>query len=154
VRETLFNWLQLDVPGSRCLDLFAGSGVLGFEAASRGAAHVSMVESQRKVYGMLEKNRDLLHLDKSVSLFNRDALQWLKSNRETFDILFLDPPFNQQILQPVIDLLSGSRHLVAGAKIYIEQDVHEASPNFPEKWKTLREKKAGQVYYRLIGIEA
>jgi 16S rRNA (guanine966-N2)-methyltransferase len=154
VRETLFNWLQLEIPGARCLDLFAGSGVLGFEAASRGASRVVMVERVRRVYDMLARNRALLKLEDRVELVNRDALHWLASCDEQFDVLFLDPPFSSGLLQPVIDHLAASRHLAAGARIYIEQDLHAQSPSLPRNWRLLREKVAGQVRYCLAGVDA
>ncbi|MGD1990466.1 MAG: 16S rRNA (guanine(966)-N(2))-methyltransferase RsmD [Chromatiales bacterium] len=154
VRETLFNWLQFDIPGARCLDLFAGSGVLGFEAASRGAGRVVLIEQARRVFSMLEKNRAEMRLGDRVELVNSDAMQWLAQNREGFDIIFLDPPFGQGMLQPVIDALSGSPAVAPGARIFIEQEAHEEPPRLPEKWHMLREKVAGQVRYGLAGIEA
>ncbi|MEJ2310257.1 MAG: 16S rRNA (guanine(966)-N(2))-methyltransferase RsmD [Gammaproteobacteria bacterium] len=154
VRETLFNWLQPEIHGAHCLDLFAGSGVLGFEAASRGAGRVVMVEDARKVYAMLVRNRALLKLEERVELVNRDALKWLASCDERFDILFLDPPFNRRLLQPVVDRLATSALLAPGAHVYIEQDLHEEAPSLPGNWHMLREKVAGQVRYCLAGIEA
>ena len=154
VRETLFNWLQPQIRGAHCLDLFAGSGVLGFEAASRGAARVVMVEDARKVYDSLVRNRALLKLEERVELVNRDALKWLGSCDERFDILFLDPPFNRGLLQPVIDRLAASAQPVPGARVYIEQDLHEEPPGLPANWTMLREKVAGQVRYCLVGVEA
>ena len=151
VRETLFNWLQFDIPGARCLDLFAGSGVLGFEAASRGAGHVVMVEQARRVFAMLEKNRTELQLGDRVELVNSDALHWLARNRDGFDIIFLDPPFGQQMLQPVIDALFASAAVTPGTRIYIEQESHEERPVLPENWHMLREKVAGSVRYGLAG---
>ena len=153
VRETLFNWLQFDIPGARCLDLFAGSGVLGFEAASRGAARVVLVEQARRVFSMLEKNMADMNLGDRVEVVNSDALQWLAQNREGFDIIFLDPPFGQGMLQPVIDALSGSPAVASGTRIYIEQESHEEHPHLPANWQMLREKVAGQVRYGLAGIE-
>lgn len=154
VRETLFNWLQFDVPGSRSLDLFAGSGVLGFEALSRGAASVTMVESQRKVMLELEKNAQLLGAGDSVNRIFSDALRWLDQGREpgyeSFDIVFLDPPFNQNLLQPAIDKLEGNDWLVRRSLVYIEQDLHEQEPQLPGNWRVIRDKTAGQVRYRLI----
>ena len=154
VRETLFNWLQFEIHGARCLDLFAGSGVLGFEAASRGAGHVVLVEQARRVFAMLEKNRLQLRLDDRVELVNSDALRWLAGNRDGFDIIFLDPPFGRQMLQPVIDALFASPAIKPGTRIYIEQDSHEEPPALPDTWHMLREKVAGQVRYGLAGAQA
>ena len=132
VRETLFNWLQFEIQGARCLDLFAGSGVLGFEAASRGAGHVVLVEQSRRVFAMLEKNRLQLKLDDRVELVCMDALQWLARNREAFDIIFLDPPFGQSMLQSAIDALADSPAVRPGARIYIEQESHDEGVVEPE----------------------
>ena len=152
VRETLFNWLQFEIHGARCLDLFAGSGVLGFEAASRGAAHVVLVEKSRRVFAMLEKNRLQLKLDDRIELVCMDALQWLSRNNEGFDIIFLDPPFGHSMLQSAIDALAGSPAVTPGARIYIEQESHEERAVLPEGWRMLREKVAGQVRYGLAGV--
>lgn len=150
VRETLFNWLQAEIPGACCLDLFAGSGVLGFEAVSRGASHVTMIERDRKAFSMLEKSSKLLNIKDKVNLVNRDALQWLRTSTRQFDVVFLDPPFNMEMLQPVIDCLAASSLLSPGALIYIEHDLHETTPSLPVDWTIRREKKAGQVYYMLV----
>ena len=93
VRETLFNWLGQDLPGWTCLDLFAGSGALGFEAASRGAQRVVMIELDPKAISALEKNRALLDAS-AVDILRVEALAWLKTNHETFDLIFVDPPFD------------------------------------------------------------
>ena len=152
VRETLFNWLQTAVPGSRCLDLFAGSGALGFEAVSRGAGSVTMVESQRKVFQALQKNIELLGVSGSVDTIFADSLKWLQRETPTlpFDIVFLDPPFNKELLQPAIELLETNGWLAKGALVYIEQDASEKEPDLPANWCELKSKKAGQVRYRLI----
>ncbi len=154
VRETLFNWLQFDIPGARCLDLFAGSGVLGFEAASRGAGHVVLVEQSRRVFAMLEKNRATLNFGDRVDLVCKDALQWLVQNGEAFDIIFLDPPFGHAMLQSAIDALAVSPAVKSGTRLYIEQESHDERAVLPEGWRMLREKVAGQVRYGLAGVEA
>ncbi len=153
VRETLFNWLQFDIRGARCLDLFAGSGVLGFEAASRGAGHVVLVEQSRRVFAMLEKNSLQLKLDDRVELVCMDGLQWLARNREAFDIIFLDPPFGHAMLQSAIDALAASPAVAPGARVYIEQESDDERAVLPEGWQMLREKVAGQVRYGLAGVE-
>ncbi|MEJ2316377.1 MAG: 16S rRNA (guanine(966)-N(2))-methyltransferase RsmD [Gammaproteobacteria bacterium] len=154
VRETLFNWLQFEIHGARCLDLFAGSGVLGFEAASRGAGHVVLVEQSRRVFTMLEKNRQQLKLDDRVKLVCMDALQWLARSREAFDVIFLDPPFGHSMLQSAIDALADSPAVRPGTRVYIEQESHDERAILPEGWRMLREKVAGQVRYGLAGVEA
>lgn len=152
VRETLFNWLQTDIPGSRCLDLFAGSGALGLEAASRGAKEVVMIEKSSEAFKILQQNVEKLAASQ-VSLLKQDALLYLKSLSSAaeplaFDILFLDPPYQADLLQSVFDLLV----LSAGTKVYLEcKKGHDV--NTPSNWHLLKDKMAGQVHYRLYEIE-
>jgi 16S rRNA (guanine966-N2)-methyltransferase len=101
VRETLFNWLGQDLPGWHCLDLFAGSGALGFEAASRGAERVVMIERDRAALEALEKNRAVLGASQ-VSILRADALAWLANDRESFDLIFVDPPFDSGLAEGVL----------------------------------------------------
>jgi 16S rRNA (guanine966-N2)-methyltransferase len=125
VRETVFNWLGQDLPGWACLDLFAGSGALGFEAASREAGRVVMVERDRDALAALEKNRDALGATQ-VEILRVDALAWLANNRETFDLIFIDPPFDSKLVAPVLaDLAS---HLKSGGVAYVEQDTKVVAP--------------------------
>jgi 16S rRNA (guanine966-N2)-methyltransferase len=149
IRETLFNWLQPVLPGARCLDLFAGSGALGFEAASRGAAQVVMVESERDVVGALRENAKLLSAS-PVQICQQDAASYLAAGSGPFDVVFLDPPFsNPALLMQVVIGLSVSGWLAAGAWIYIETPSNVAEPALPENWTLEKQKKAGQVAYRL-----
>lgn len=149
IRETLFNWLQMDIPGARCLDLFAGSGALGFEALSRGAAQVTFLDSHSKSVQQLNANCRLLACGKATVL-KKDALEFLRAEPEQlFDIVFLDPPFKLDMLQESIQLLNEKKHLHAGAKIYLEMDVATEIASMPEDWQMLKEKKAGQVKYQL-----
>ena len=150
VRETLFNWLQQDIAMARCLDLFAGSGALGFEAASRGAAQVTLIESQRNVTRSLQQNISLLQLEDVIRLVNADALCWLKGVAEIYQVVFLDPPFNKRLMQPVIDQLEKGGWLESGSLIYLERDVHEEPPRLPKTWRIIRDKTAGQVRYQLV----
>mgnify|MGYP001547395840 FL=1 len=150
VRETLFNWLQADIPGSRCLDLFAGSGALGFEAASRGAGDVVMIERDRKVCAALEANRQLLGAD-NIQIKNSDGLDWLQHNKQPFDVVFLDPPYRSGMISASCSLLDSGQGLEEHAKIYVEHALDEASQIvIPENWECLREKSAGQVVYKLF----
>ena len=125
VRETLFNWLGQDLPGWVCLDLFAGSGALGFEAASRGAARVIMIERDAKAFHALERNRATLGAGQ-LDLLRVDALAWLANNRETFDLIFIDPPFDSGLTGPVLADLA--RHLKSGGYAYVEQGSAVAAP--------------------------
>ena len=150
IRETLFNWLQPVLPGSRCLDLFAGSGVLGIEAASRGAAEVVLVESGPRVAGALRQTLSEFGLADRVRLVEADALGWLRTAPPLcFDVVFLDPPFTAALLADAAAALEQGGWLAAGALIYLERaDAVSAWP-LPPNWSLVRDKRAGQVAYAL-----
>jgi len=154
VRETLFNWLQNDISGARCLDLFAGSGALGFEAASRGSASVVMLELQSDAANNLAKNIQVLKAN-SIQLIREDAIGWLKNSgspvdsQQRFDIVFLDPPFDSDYMAEACELLEKQQCLSDEAFIYLEIDSKQSLPELPESWSIIREKKAGQVSYFL-----
>jgi 16S rRNA (guanine966-N2)-methyltransferase len=148
VRETLFNWLQPHLPGAACLDLFAGSGVLGFEAASRGAARVVLIEQAAAAVEQLRQSREMLELEQ-VRIEQADSLQWLQGVAQPFDIVFLDPPFGGDLLGECCRLLEQGGWLRPGARIYLELDAADTLPNLPDNWQLLREKKAGQVAFFL-----
>jgi len=151
VRETLFNWLMHDIAGANCLDLFAGSGVLGIECLSRGAKFVHFVEQNRQVAKALDDNLNVLLNDRSqVKLTIGSALDVLNANRvNQYDVVFLDPPFQSELLAKAIILLQESGCLNEGALIYIEQDSKQSSVVVPETWSLHREGKAGQSRYCL-----
>ncbi|HEY9099923.1 MAG TPA: 16S rRNA (guanine(966)-N(2))-methyltransferase RsmD [Thiobacillus sp.] len=125
VRETLFNWLGQDLPGWACLDLFAGSGALGFEAASRGAGHVTLIERDAQASLALEKNRATLAAT-AIRVVRADAMAWLTQNHETFDLVFVDPPFDSDLAARVMPDLA--RHLKAGGYAYVEQSSAVIAP--------------------------
>lgn len=147
VRETLFNWLGQDLTGKSCLDLFAGSGALGFEAASRGAARVVMVETDRAALEALRRNREALGAA-AVEIVAEDAFGYLARAVERFDVVFLDPPFRQNALSTALERLPP--RLVGGARVYVEaprpQDVRPP-------WRELKRARAGQVSYQLLTWE-
>jgi len=149
VRETVFNWLQADIPGSRCLDVFAGSGALGFEAASRGASHVVMIEQGREAAAALKKNIELLEAA-NMELVVADALNWLAHNERVFDIVFLDPPFSTGLLNRSCELLESGQSLAKNAKIYVEHALDSDGPVVPDNWECLKSRSAGQVAYKLF----
>jgi 16S rRNA (guanine966-N2)-methyltransferase len=151
IRETLFNWLQPLLPGSCCLDAFAGAGALGFEAASRDAAKVIMLDKSRLAVDSLEKIKAGFHAQQ-VDVQLTDAMVYLQNSREIFDIVFLDPPFDGGLLEPACRLLAGSRCLHAGSRIYLEAARREGLPQLPDGWTLLREKHSGDVVYGLAGI--
>ena len=153
VRETLFNWLAGAVQGARCLDLFAGSGALGLEALSRGAAHVSFVEHDAAAVRELgARLKEWQAPDASVQ--RADALQFLKGvPTQPYDIAFLDPPFDAQLLRPAATLLA-QRWLKDRALIYVECAAREALPPLPPGWRVLKAKQAGEVGYHLLAHAA
>jgi 16S rRNA (guanine966-N2)-methyltransferase len=144
VRETLFNWLGQTLEGKHCLDLFAGSGALGFEAASRGAARVVMVENDRQVFAALKDSLALIAA-KQVELVLGDALDYLARTTERFDVVFLDPPFRQNALPAALERLP--QRLAPGARVYVEApEALDAS----QSWRELKRSRAGQVSYQLL----
>lgn len=147
VRETLFNWLGQDLPGWSCLDLFAGSGALGFEAASRGASRVLMIEREREALAALEKNRALLGATQ-VEVLRADALAWLASSRETFDLVFVDPPFDSGLAPTVLEQL-GAR-LKPGGQVYVEQGEPVVAP---AGFVVYRSGHAGRSHFALLTKE-
>ena len=144
VRETLFNWLGQWLDGQSCLDLFAGSGALGFEAASRGAPRVVMVESDGAAYSALETARAKIGA-RAVELVRGDANEYLARSRERFDVVFLDPPFRQNALPAVLEQLES--RLAQAARVYIES---AAPAVLGVRWRELKRARAGQVSYQLF----
>jgi 16S rRNA (guanine966-N2)-methyltransferase len=144
VRETLFNWLGQWLEGLSCLDLFAGSGALGFEAASRGARRVVMVEQNAQAMKLLEDTKSLLGAAE-VEVVRADAHDFLARSAEKFDVVFLDPPFGQNALPAVFERLP--RVLAPQARVYLEGPrATEPPPGFA----SLRQARAGQVHYQLL----
>jgi 16S rRNA (guanine966-N2)-methyltransferase len=151
IRETLFNWLAPILPDSRCLDLFAGSGILAFEALSRGAAHCSLVELNPAAVRQLRENANHLQAENAV-IHQTSALEFLaRPTTEAFDVVFIDPPFAANLWQPVMALLDGGL-LQDDALIYVEAPVDQ-SMDLPPTLQIHREKRAGQVCYRLYRYE-
>lgn len=144
VRETLFNWLGQDLSGLVCLDLFAGSGVLGFEAASRGAAHVTLVERDPRTFATLRDNADVLGPAR-LELIRADALKFIPRASRRYDLLFLDPPYHQGWIERVEPRLPGV--LAQDARIYAEA---EHPIERIGEWMTVRSGRSGQVFYHLL----
>ena len=148
VRETLFNWLQGSLSQARCLDLFAGSGALGLEALSRGAAEVLFIEKNRAAAQQLEQN--LAILQTPLNVIQTDALHYLANETIPFDIIFLDPPFRQGFLPKILDIIQENKLLKQNALLYLE---HEAEADYHwQDWQlTLhKETTAGQVKSYLL----
>ncbi|KJY67564.1 methyltransferase [Vibrio coralliilyticus] len=149
VKETLFNWLAQDVPQAKCLDLFAGSGGLGFEAASRQADKVTMIELNPNAFKQLEKNIAVLNSD-NLTAINSDALSFLQQAGTPHHVVFIDPPFRKGLLEQTVTLLESNGWLANDAMIYIETEKELALEGIPTNWHLHREKTAGQVSYRLF----
>jgi 16S rRNA (guanine966-N2)-methyltransferase len=146
VRETLFNWLGQTLYGRRCLDLFAGSGALGFEAASRGAEHVLMLEKSLPVFRALQNNSDKLACA-NVSLRHQDGLEFVRRDTACYDVIFLDPPFASDFLPRLLQVLPP--RLTASGVVYVESG---GAIDVPLPWQVIKSGKAGQVWYQLIGL--
>lgn len=142
VRETLFNWLGQTLDGLDCLDLFAGSGALGFEAWSRGAKHVVVVEQARPALAALKRNAETLAAP--VEIFAGDAARFLRDDRRSFDVVFFDPPFQSDAYARLWPALE--RHVGALGRVYVESPQPFQAPG----WQVSRVKRAGQVYYQLL----
>lgn len=148
VRETLFNWLQMDIRGAACLDLFTGSGALGFEAASRGAELVTLVELNPDTVQTLRSQIAAFNTT-HLSVWQGAAMDYLAQNLFAFDIVFVDPPFADELLQPVLDVLLDDQYLNTGAQVYCEYPA-EQEPQLPEGWEFTRKKQAGNIVYGLV----
>jgi 16S rRNA (guanine966-N2)-methyltransferase len=141
--------LQYDVPGSRCLDLFSGSGALGFEAASRGATRVVQVEKNAQVCREIHAATTKLGAAQ-IKLVNQDVFTFLAGDVELFDLVFMDPPFTASIVLQVCQWLEDKCWLAQQAKIYIEVKSSSQIETLPENWQLLKNKKAGDVSYFLF----
>lgn len=150
IRETLFNWLAPRIEGARCLDLYAGTGALGFEALSRGAAEVLFVDTSETAVRALADSARLLAAA-GAAIHAGDAVQFLqKAEARQRDIVFLDPPFGDARLEELCRLLVARPWLAPGAAVYLEQDRKAGALDFPDGWRTAREKCAGNVRYMLV----
>ena len=147
VRETLFNWLQRDIPGAVCLDLFAGSGALGLEALSRGAKWVTFVDRDARVTAHLQHQLNELKVD-NAAVIHSTAHDFLRQPGHRFDVVFLDPPFQGNDLQTTIEILADPRAKCAMTEhgwVHLELPVHTPLPTIPDQWRLHRDSRAGQV---------
>ena len=150
VRETVFNWLTPHLAGARCLDLFAGTGALGLEALSRGAAEALFIEASPVAARMLRKNIATLEA-KKATVRATDARKYLgKSGADQFDIVFLDPPFADELLGDLCKSLAESSILATNALVYIEEDRATPEVVLPPDWQILKTKSTGNVRYSLV----
>ena len=150
IRETLFNWLAPFIAGARCADLFAGSGALGLEALSRGAAHCDFVDTNGAALAQITEHLRTLGADHAGTCHRVSAQQFLQQAALPYDIIFIDPPFKLQMVESVCASLADSRLLTSTGLVYVETAATEAPPTFPSNWNLRREKVAGGVTYRLF----
>ena len=144
VRVTLFNWLGQDLSGLSCLDLFAGSGVLGFEAASRGAELVTLIEQDQDAYAMLRQNAQALGSPK-LELIRADAVKFVDSTTQRYDLIFLDPPFRLAWIERIAPLLPR----LANPDARLDIEAEHAVENLGD-WRSVKQQRAGQVFYQLL----
>ncbi|AWB59311.1 16S rRNA (guanine(966)-N(2))-methyltransferase RsmD [Colwellia sp. Arc7-D] len=147
VKETVFNWLMPYIQDANCLDCFAGSGGLGFEAISRGASAVTLVELNKLAAQQLKDNKALLKAD-NIQVIQQNALDFLHNNQQSYSLVFIDPPFRKGLAQQTAQLLS-EKGLTDDALIYVEMETDHNTQIMPSHWQLLKEKVAGQVVYRL-----
>ena len=150
LRETLFNWLQPKLAGSHCLDLFAGTGALGLEAASRGAAAVTLVECNNAVFQQLKSSKKKLD-NADIKIYKSDANKWLERSQFQFDIIFLDPPFNFGLIKKTCNQLLKYNALKQDGWVYMEA---EPELDIPELWTVIKRSVAGAVQCNLIQYTA
>jgi len=149
VRETVFNWLQNEIMGRRCLDLYAGSGALGFEAASRGAKSVIQVENNSLACRALKENAIKLAAGQ-IKIVQMDVFRYLAGDAEPFDVVFIDPPFAMGLAVQTCQWLEEKGWLSKHAKIYVEAESILKLDGMPENWRQLKSKAAGEVGYHLF----
>ena len=149
VRETLFNWLGQRLSGLRCVDLFAGSGALGFEARSRGAESVVLVDSDRRVVDQLRRSAETLG-GEGLRVVQAEAMSWLARPQGPFDVAFVDPPYGSGLAGPALRALEPS--LSPGARVYVEASSTMPAPS--TRWTKLREGAAGSVRFALFAFDA
>jgi 16S rRNA (guanine966-N2)-methyltransferase len=156
VRETLFNWLQHAIAGTRCLDLFAGSGALGLEALSRGAAALVFVEQAQAASRMLQKELAVLGGATQARVFEMGAARFLGAGVAAaggpFDVVFLDPPYHQGALDEFIPLLDAGGWVKAGGLVYVESERSAGAPRLPSHWDLVKSKSSGEVGYHLARV--
>ncbi len=152
IRETLFNWLAPEIHGARCADLFAGSGALGLEALSRGAAFCDFVDSSERVVGSLREHLESLDAADRAACHTVPALRFLDNSQLPWDIVFVDPPFGRGMAVECCQALARRNLLTPGGLVYVETARDESVDGLPDSWELHREKSAGGVCYRLFRV--
>ncbi|MXX98683.1 MAG: 16S rRNA (guanine(966)-N(2))-methyltransferase RsmD [Gammaproteobacteria bacterium] len=149
VRETLFNWLAPSIRNARCLDLFAGSGAIAFEALSRGADYAVLVDNNARVCKKLREQAELIKAD-NLRVVHQDATQFINHSQDTFDIVFIDPPFNSDLASTLLHVLPNTPILNADAIIYVETPVSKQLDIAQTGWHIVHSQKTSQVRYSLL----
>ena len=150
IRETLFNWLAADIPGSRCLDLFSGSGALGFEALSRGAAQCLALEKHPQAINCLAETKSLLDAS-GMTIAHKDTFAYLQQSADTpFDIVFIDPPFDLDLINEACALVEKNGWVASGGAVYCELPAQEQNFAPPANWQVTRNKQSSGVNYILF----
>lgn len=149
VRETLFNWLQTYIVGSDCLDLFAGSGALAFEAVSRGANSAVLVDKDKQVINLLSQQIDKLHANQIHAVCD-DGLRYLQKSQQAFDIIFLDPPFSKISPLDLLEQINNLQLLKPKGLVYVEYSANNSLDAIPQGWQWSRQSNAGEVKYGLL----
>jgi 16S rRNA (guanine966-N2)-methyltransferase len=153
MKETLFNWLMSDTRDAACLDCFAGSGSLGFEALSRGAKSMLFMELDKNAAKQLQHNASLLKFgSQQAAIQQGNSLSLLKQLKNSFDLIFIDPPFNQELVSSCIEVIAENKLVHKGTLIYVEREVHGKSLQFPESWRLIKEKSTQQVLSQLYKV--
>jgi 16S rRNA (guanine966-N2)-methyltransferase len=148
VRETVFNWLAPVIPGACCLDVFAGSGAFGFESLSRGAAFAVLVDQSKEVVALLKEQLNVFKAT-NAEVYRATVPEQLKKPEKPFDIVFLDPPYQSDLLLACCFYLEEHLFLAEEAYIYLESKTSLCENDLPSNWTLLKNKKAGQVSYHL-----
>ena len=152
VRETLFNWLQPYIIGSKFLDLFAGSGALGFEAVSRGANSAILIDHDKNICDSLNQQTTKLQTDR-INVMCHDALSYVEQTSHKFDVIFLDPPFSKYNPIDILQNISVKQCLKPGGLVYVEFATRQGQYDIPSGWHWKRHSKAGEVQYGLLAIQ-
>ena len=150
IRETLFNWLGPHLHNAKCLDLFAGSGALGIEALSRGAAHCDFVDADREAANTVGHHLNTLNATECSTVSCDIAAHYLRQINDTWDIVFVDPPFDARLGESTLTLLADSERVAAASRVYFETSRSQPEPVPEGLYEVLREKTAGDVCYRLL----
>lgn len=151
-KETLFNWISPYLHDAVCLDMFAGSGSLGFEALSRYGSSCTFIEQNKQAAQQIRNNLQLLKLDEHGQVCVGDALSLVPSLKQKFDVIFIDPPFNQALVPEVINVIHQHQLLSEQGLVYIECELENSQYEVPQNWLCIKERQTKQLSYRLYQL--